>query len=236
MLNPAGNPNHAVPPNFHSAEYAEARAQLINEAINEQQAATILANLWRIQNDADKRQWAARLEDEEAARREAEEEEQRQQALRLEQEAAIQEERKKNKSKYAPIRDNDVPSDPIIHPSQYAVRKMKAGEYCELFYFTNSRLEEAIRSMSTNNNDTLIMMPSSDGLHKWIPARAARDPKAHVIKDENLSWEQFNEAAPRMIAIMKENDWPDDRVNMHIAFWSALQNHRWRHDFDVHKQ
>ncbi|KAG2740219.1 hypothetical protein P692DRAFT_20753640, partial [Suillus brevipes Sb2] len=44
------------------------------------------------------------------------------------------------------------------------------------------------------------------------------------------------EAAPRMIAIIKENDWPDDRVNMHIAFWSALQNHRCCHDFDVHKQ
>lgn len=39
-----------------------------------------------------------------------------------------------------------------------------------------------------------------------------------------------------MIAIMKENDWPDDRVNMHIAFWSALQNHRWHHNFNVHKQ
>jgi hypothetical protein len=39
-----------------------------------------------------------------------------------------------------------------------------------------------------------------------------------------------------MIMLMKENDWPDDRIDMHIAFWSALQNHRWCHNFDAHKQ
>jgi hypothetical protein len=58
----------------------------------------------------------------------------------------------------------------------------------------------------------------------------------HIVKDENLTWEQFNEAAPQMIMLMKENDWPDNRIDMHITFWSALQNHRWRHDFNVHKQ
>ncbi|KAG2129055.1 uncharacterized protein EDB93DRAFT_1095637, partial [Suillus bovinus] len=62
------------------------------------------------------------------------------------------------------------------------------------------------------------------------------DPKAQIVKDENLTWEQFNKAAPHMVTSMKDNGWPDDRVDMHIAFWSALQNHRWRHDFDVHKQ
>ncbi|KAG1809924.1 uncharacterized protein HD556DRAFT_1223149 [Suillus plorans] len=113
---------------------------------------------------------------------------------------------------------------------------MKSGDYCELFYFTNTGLEEASQATFTADEDALVMLPTSDGLHKWIPAGAARDPKAHVLKDENLTWEQFNEAAPRMIMIMRENDWLDDRIDMHVAFWSALQNHRWRHDFDAHKQ
>ncbi|KAG2098270.1 uncharacterized protein F5147DRAFT_656154 [Suillus discolor] len=219
------NPNHAVVPNFQSPEYEEARAQLVNEAINDQQAATILANLWCIQNHMDKHQWAARLEGEareaEAEHREATEEEaQCQLALKAEQEAAIQEKHKKNKSKYAPIKNIDVnvPSNPIILPCQYAIWKMKSGKYCELFYFTNSGLEEASRSTFTADEDTLIMMPTSDGLHKWIPASAARDPKAQVIKDKNLTWEQFNESAPHMITLMKKNDWPDDRVDMHISF------------------
>ncbi|KAG2137013.1 hypothetical protein DEU56DRAFT_736994 [Suillus clintonianus] len=215
------NPNLAITPNFQSPEYAEARAQLTYEAVDDQQAATILANLWRIQNEVDKCHWAVRLENEaqeaEAERREAAEEEaQRLLTQKAEQEAAIQEERKKNKAKYAPIKDS--------------------GEYCELFYFTNNGLEEASRSTFTADEDALVMMPTSDGLHKWIPASAARDPKVQVIKDENLTWEQFNKSAPRMITLMKENDWPDDQINMHISFWSALQNHRWRHDFDTHKQ
>ncbi|KAG1723787.1 uncharacterized protein EDB91DRAFT_1023763, partial [Suillus paluster] len=52
-----------------------------------------------------------------------------------------------------------------------------------------------------------------------------RDPKAVITKDENLSWEHFNEAAPHMIAAMKQHEWPEDRVTMHIQFWTVLQNH-----------
>ncbi|KAG1720518.1 hypothetical protein EDB19DRAFT_1835946 [Suillus lakei] len=219
----AENPNHAVLPDFRTEEYAAARAHLISDAVNNDQAAKLLADLWVTQNQADKQCWATRLEEEA-------------QAILEEQEAAITEERKKNKSKYAPVRDADVPSNPVILPCQYAVRKMKAGDYCELFYFTNSGLEEASNSSFTADADTLIMMTSTDGSHKWIPAGAARDPKAQVLKDDNLTWEQFNEAAPRMIISMKENDWPVDRVDMHVAFWSMLQNHHWRHAFNTHKQ
>lgn len=233
----AEDPNTAILPDFEADEYAEARAQLINDATDERQAAAMLANLWRIQNNADKLRWADRLQEEELERRRlAEEEVQRQQTALAEQEAAIAEERKKNKSKYAPIRDIDVPSNTVILPCQYAVRKMKSGDYCELFYFMNASLEEAERTSFTAEEDALVMLPTADGLHKWIPAGAARDPKVQVTKDENLTWEQFNESAPRMVASMKQNDWPDDRINMHITFWSALQNHRWRHDFDIHKQ
>ncbi|KAG2084656.1 hypothetical protein BD769DRAFT_1646214 [Suillus cothurnatus] len=237
----AEDPNLAVLPDFRTEEYAAARAHLTSDTVDEEQAAELLAGLWHTQNQADRRRWEARLAEEAQAaeenrRRAAEEEAERRQAAIEDQEAAISEERKKNKSKYAPIRDVDVPSNPVILPSQYAVRKMKTGEYCELFYFTNTGLEEASRSSFAADADALVMITSADGSHKWIPAGAARDPKAQVIKDDNLTWEQFNEAAPRMIVSMKENDWPEDRIDMHIAFWSALQNHRWRHAFDTHKQ
>jgi hypothetical protein len=219
----AEDPNAAILPDFEADEYVQARAQIINDVIDDRQAAQILANLWHIQNDADKRCWADRIQEEaraaeEACRQATEAENQRRQAQLAEQEAAISEERKKNKSKYVPIRNADVPSNLVILPCQYAIRKMKSGDYCELFYFTNNGLEEASRSTFTADEDALVMLPTVDGLHKWIPAGSARDPKAQIIKDENLTWEQFNEAAPRMIALMKENDWPDDRVDMHISF------------------
>ncbi|KAG2129225.1 uncharacterized protein EDB93DRAFT_1108753 [Suillus bovinus] len=113
-------------PDFEAEEYALAHAQLMNETTDEQQTAEILANLWEIQNNADKRQWEVRIQEEaqaaeEEQRQTAEAEAQKQQALLAEKEAAISEEQKKNKSKYAPIRNIDVPSNPIILPCQYAI-------------------------------------------------------------------------------------------------------------------
>jgi hypothetical protein len=108
-----------------------------------------------MQNQADRRCWAARLKEEaqtaEADHRLAAEGEAEHCQLALE-------EHKKNKSKYTPVRDADVPSNPVIFPCQYVVRKMKSEEYCELFYFTNSGLKEASCSTFSADTDTLIMM------------------------------------------------------------------------------
>jgi len=46
----------------------------------------------------------------------------------------------------------------------------------------------------TTNLEALIMMLAADGLHTFIPAGAVRDLKTVVMKDENLSWKEFNEA------------------------------------------
>ncbi|KAG1792713.1 hypothetical protein EV424DRAFT_1453706 [Suillus variegatus] len=232
------DPNEAIRPNFASEEYNDARQQLIEDGINAEQAARSLAALWTINNNADKERWALKQRQERLARqREEDEEEERLQQLKDEQEAARLEERKKNKNKYAPLVRGKVPSDPTILPAQYATRKLKAGDYCELHYFTNKGLDEAKASSLIAEPDALVMLPSADGLHSWIPAAAVKDPKAApVVKDEKLTWEEFNEAAPRMISMMKVHDWPEDRILMHVQFWSALQSHRWRHSPDTLKQ
>ncbi|KAG1801126.1 uncharacterized protein BJ212DRAFT_87039 [Suillus subaureus] len=68
--------------------------------------------------------------------------------------------------------------------AQYTTQKLKAGDY----------LAEP---------DTMVMLPSSEGLHSWIPAAAVKDPKAApIVRDEHLSWEEFNEAAPHMVTSM----------------------------------
>ncbi|KAF9237272.1 hypothetical protein BU15DRAFT_48948, partial [Melanogaster broomeanus] len=61
----------------------------------------------------------------------------RRRALADELELAKQEERKKYKNKYIPIPNVTVSMDPIIIPSTYALNKLRKGEYCELYYFTN---------------------------------------------------------------------------------------------------
>jgi hypothetical protein len=237
MFQPGEDPNQAIIPDFTSLEHQDARNQLVDNGLTEDQAARSLAALWTIGNNAAKGRWAERLEREQAERRRAEEEEElRQQTLKEEKEAARLEDRKKNKNKYAPICHAEVPSDPVILPSQYATRMLKKGEFCELYYFTNKGLDDAFKSSLTAEPEALVMMPLDNGFHSWVPAAAVKDPKAVITQDENLSWEQFNEAAPRMITAMKLHDWPEDRVHMFIQFWSALQTHYWRHAPDPLQQ
>ncbi|KAG1811107.1 uncharacterized protein BJ212DRAFT_1524786 [Suillus subaureus] len=91
----------------------------------------------------------------------------------------------------------------------------------------NRGLEDAKLATLVAEPDAMVMLPSSEGLHLWIPAAAVKDPKAvPIVRDEHLSWEEFNEAAPRMVTSMRQHDWPEERVEMHIQFWYALQAHR----------
>ncbi|KAG2108724.1 uncharacterized protein F5147DRAFT_773523 [Suillus discolor] len=129
-----------------------------------------------------------------------EEEEQRQQLLH-EEEAAQLEEREKTRT------------------TAYAIRKLKVGHFCDLHYFTNKGLDDAKAAVLVVEPDTLVLLPEANSIHAWVPAAAVKDPKAlAIIKDENLTWEEFNEAALHMITMMKTQDWPDNQVLMHIQF------------------
>ncbi|KAG1726644.1 uncharacterized protein EDB91DRAFT_1086727 [Suillus paluster] len=165
----------------------------------------------------------------EEARQQAEEDDaQRQQGLRDEEEAAHIEDRKKNKNKYVPLKRIKIqPTLPSSRPSMPSEGSKPAI----------TGLDDATASALVAEPDALVMLPAADGIHSWVPAAAVKDPKAPpVTKDEHLTWEEFNEAAPRIIVFMKMHDWPDDRVNMHIQFWTTIQGHRWRHSLDLLQQ
>ncbi|KIK34800.1 hypothetical protein CY34DRAFT_97268 [Suillus luteus UH-Slu-Lm8-n1] len=236
------NPNDEVLPDFTTDEHQDARTRLINRGIaDEALAAEALAAIWTLNNEAAKDFWADQEETrlrqaQEAEQRLAEQEQEKQQALEDELTAARKEEHKKNKAKFVPVSAAKTPTIPIVIPSNYAIRKLKAGDYCELFYFTNRGLSEARKNLLSTEPQGMILLPGSDGQQVWVNADNTRDAKTVITKDENLSWEEFNEAAPRMILAMKQQEWPDDRVDMHISFWTALQNHRWRHAMDTLKQ
>ncbi|KAF8834017.1 hypothetical protein BDN67DRAFT_870218, partial [Paxillus ammoniavirescens] len=216
------NPNHAVQPNYTTDEFADARQRLINDHTNDDQAAAILTNIWAYNNEKDKQRWTARLAEEaqateEAERRAAEEAAQRQLELEEEETQSLREERK-NKAKFAPI------------------RKAARADFCELWYFMNEGLAKAENSGSfTFDDSSMTLMQGPDGNHSFVASSIAKD-KAVVIRDEDLTWEQFTEAAIRMLEAMKDHEWPDNRIEMHIKFWSALESHRWRHScFAYHK-
>ncbi|KAG0708595.1 hypothetical protein DFH29DRAFT_768701, partial [Suillus ampliporus] len=202
------NPNNAIRPDFTTGEYTNARARLIDKGIADNAlAAEALDTIWTLNNEAAKDTWAEQEEDEqrqaqEARRHAAELDQERQRALEDELTAARKEELKKNKAKFVPVSNAKIPTIPVVIPSSYAVRKLKVGEYCELYYFTNRGLNKAKKNLLSTEPQGMILLPRTDGQQIWVNADETRDSKAIITKDENLSWEDFNEAAPRIIVAM----------------------------------
>ncbi|KAI6031086.1 hypothetical protein PISMIDRAFT_88579 [Pisolithus microcarpus 441] len=232
------DPNLATRPDFSSEDFIDARLQLTNDTVNDDQAARILGTLWDIQNAKDVQRWNARREEEaqlakDIADQAAAELAQKQRRLQDEEDAALVEERRKNKAKYAPVPDVEVPSGLVNIPAPYASRKLKKGEYCELYFFTNVGLAEADSFDASIDDEALTLLKAENGQHLWILASNARD-KSAVIKDENLSWEQFGEASVRLLSAMREHDWQRDRIDMHVKFWTALEVHPWRRSTHNH--
>ncbi|KAG1836686.1 hypothetical protein DFJ58DRAFT_669453, partial [Suillus subalutaceus] len=96
--------------------------------------------------------------------------------------------------------------------------KLKAGKFCKLHYFTNKRLSNAKVTVLVGEPDAIIMLPKANGPHTWVPATMVNDPSASaIIKDENPTWEEFNEAGSCMITMIKVQD-SHDCINMHIQF------------------
>ncbi|KAI6095716.1 hypothetical protein F5141DRAFT_1012801, partial [Pisolithus sp. B1] len=82
----------------------------------------------------------------------------------------------------------------IIIPSPIVVCKLHKGDFVELYYFTNKGLHNAELSMHSANDEALALLQMGDGLHSFIPLMAAQ-AKGTITADEDLSWEEFAEAA-----------------------------------------
>ncbi|KAG1845250.1 hypothetical protein C8R48DRAFT_765267 [Suillus tomentosus] len=225
------DPNLSFCPNYADDAFINTRLQLTNENITEPQAIVILRNIWQAENNAAKLQWQAQV-DEDRDRREQlerldnEEQERQEQETRDEEEAARKEDRKKNKHKYTAIPKLDVPLKSIILPSSYALRKLDKGDYVELWYFTNEGLDDA-KLKSSVDEDAMIMATLAGGDTAWVSAASTRNARA-VVDDQNLRFEDFCQACPRIIEAMQEAAWPTDRIQMMALFWRNLQVHDFR--------
>lgn len=223
-------------PDFASPTYAASRAPLVNDNTTDIQAIQFLKDIWSAGNEADKIRWQQQNEEEEALRTErlrtqTEAEDLRAQAEVEEVETLRKEEMKKNKFKYLPIPDRDVPTVARVIASNYAVRKMEKGLYVELWYYTNAGLDEAMRNSNTVDDEAMMMVRLPNGSTSWAPAAATRGA-ATVTEDKHILWEDFCQAAPRMIVAMEEAGWTQDRVAMLAKFWGRLQVHELRSSRD----
>ena len=224
------DPNAAIPPDYTTNDFEEEREPFVDAGLTPAQAANALRNRWTLLNNRDKVQWQQIQHDANEARFAAQERADQLKAQQEEDEAQIlREERKKNKTKYAPIPDRAVSSRPLVLPSLIAICKLKAHQFCELWYFTNSGLDDTEKSFSYAADDhALSLVPGQDGTHTFVPSVIAHD-KSSVTQDENLTFEQFGQATIRMMDAMVNNGWQQEHVDMHVRFWSSVENHEWRY-------
>ncbi|KAG1813663.1 uncharacterized protein BJ212DRAFT_1588639 [Suillus subaureus] len=144
-----------------------------------------------------------------------------------EEEETRKEECKKNKFKYIPILWNSgIPNNQSVTPCLYALRKLDKGEYLELWYFMNDGLDEASNSKTTDD-DAMILLTLADGSNTWVSA-ASTCNTCLVIKDEDLSFEEFCQACPRFLEALEDTNWPQDWMRMMALFWRNLQVHKYR--------
>ena len=222
------DPNLAVAPDYTLPEFAAQRQAFQALGLTDQQATNALGNLWTVENNKAKTVWQQCQQDIANAKAEAKNQADQLRIQQEEEEAqALKDEHKKNKTKFMAIPDRPVPSHPLVLPSLVAVHKIKNHQFCELWYFTNAGLDAAKSSLSfAADNNSLSFVPSPDGSHVFIPSAFAND-KAPVIQDDSLLFKQFSQATLCMVTTMRDCGWIDEHVNMHIKFWSNIENHTW---------
>jgi hypothetical protein len=234
------NPSSIQHPDYTLEFFEQTRIALVNENTTHDKAAAILANIWTASNATEKVIWqlqldadnflaeAARQQDDEAhALREAE--------VVKEKEDMQKEERRKNQSKFLPIPDHPVPQHPPVIAAQSASRRMDKGDFVPLWYYTNKGLENALSSYNSTDEDALTLLRHADGSTSLIPASATKESKG-VINDQDIEWEDFCIAAPRMIEAMGRANWPRERILMMSEFWANLQEHPFRSSGAPYKQ
>ncbi|KDQ50949.1 hypothetical protein JAAARDRAFT_543284 [Jaapia argillacea MUCL 33604] len=213
-------------PDYASDDHAAVRAPFINPNTTEEQAIQLLTNFWKAGNDSDRLKWVRQVEQdaEEVAERErlrTEAEATAARAQQVEVAAARMEEMKKNKSKYLPIPDRDVPTIAPVIAANYAIRRMEQGLYVDMYYYTNAGLRDALRDSGAVDDEAMVMLRQPNGGTGWTPAAAVRDSRS-VVDDKDIAWEDFCQAAPRMIIAMEQAGWREERVRMLASFWGTL--------------
>ena len=226
------NPHHDTCPNYLLPEFKEAHLLFTVEGKTNAQAATLLRNIWDFNNNKAIETWdqrrAEEIEAQQENRERLEQEEKRTHLLReQEEEQAKLEEHKKYKTKFTPIPDRPLPPTSLLLPLQHALNKLCKGDYVPLFFFTNKDIREAEEDGS-GDEDPLTLVQTDKG--PTFQTTASAKAKKHKVKDDHLSWEEFSQAGYRMIAAMREQEWPEERVNMVCNFWIAFEMHTWRHD------
>ncbi|KIJ50600.1 hypothetical protein M422DRAFT_159427, partial [Sphaerobolus stellatus SS14] len=206
MVNLNQDPVLLPHPDFSSDEYAEARAEFVEGTMTDAGAAELLGRVWVANRKIESLKWKrhreeAAAEEAAAARRRAEEIIRQAEVELTEKEETRREDRKKNPTKYTPVPMLPPPTLAREILAPYAQRMMEKGRYCEMWYFTAEGLNAAKQSGAYVDSEGVVPVIDTSGGMAWISATAKRDPGSFK-EDQELTWEEFAAAVPRMLLAM----------------------------------
>jgi hypothetical protein len=216
------DPSLEVPPDFASDAFQPIRAALVatNQQTEEEATASLLAS-WTNANNARKELWAVQVEDDRLLQ-EAEEEQLRRQ--REEEEAAARADALKKHPKLPDFNEDAGVPDTIARcPSPYALNKIAALEYVELWYFTPEGCDitsETTRS-SVDEIFGITKVEDTIALRSVSSAVASR----HVVQDQDLSFRQMCLARLSLVQHMiASGSWSERYISAIVDFFVTIES------------
>ncbi|KAF9791072.1 hypothetical protein BJ322DRAFT_1216552 [Thelephora terrestris] len=120
------------------------------------------------------------------------------------------------------IDDDVMVGDTVpLTPSLFAMKKIRAKEYIDLWYFTTEGCKEANHTVPTTAN-TYGFLDSETGI-AFQPIDAAR-PSKKAITDEHLCWEQIMTARHTFITAAQQAGWAPETLKAFAEFYINLES------------
>ncbi|KIJ48312.1 hypothetical protein M422DRAFT_247633 [Sphaerobolus stellatus SS14] len=177
-------------------------------------AVTLLAKVWKANQRIEAEKWKkaneeAAVAEEERLRVFAEDDASRITQDTIDQEEALRVDKKKYPNKYSLIYMHDPP---IQHPDIPWREGLDAAKTT-----AGQALDEGLQP---------VIDPITGG-STWIMASAKRDTGSFK-RDEDLTWDEFAGAVPRMLLAMQHARWPTECITLMAKFWGSILSHSLR--------
>jgi hypothetical protein len=187
------NPHSDTCPDYGSVAFTVVQAALIAQNnIDKARATQLLADAWKQDNNSQKEAWDQQVHDDLHLQEETEclahEEEDYQWVQKEQEEKAEKCDLEKKKPKMKEFDHSTMVNNFITpRPSTYALNKLKAFEYVELWYFTPGGHLDAMESQQSQVDDTfsIAKIGNSFALRQLSAVKASYN----AIKDADVTWE-----------------------------------------------
>ncbi|KAJ3493576.1 hypothetical protein NMY22_g20192 [Coprinellus aureogranulatus] len=205
----ANNPHLEECPDFSTEAYQAQRETLVGTGMAQDAAIAFLKATWVTTNNQAKERWDQLLQerheaDEAEARRAADALAAKQALEKAEREAMLAEEKKKNRAKFVPVAAGvGMPViDPVYFTAAY-MTKLRKGEFQELWLTTPQGMRYLNRALGTATTPQSWSLSTGENGQVTVVGADELKLSKVLIKDEELSWEDFLSSLILLIKAMR---------------------------------